>query len=273
MSLEGLKAFFEIGGVVLLLFTFAFGAGALIVNNRLNAIQAKELGDFKIKFEGEQQKTALAQKEAAEAKQIAGGFEIAISTANREAAEANAKAEGFRLDIANANERAASAEQRAAEATLELARFKAPRSLTHIPELIASLEPFKGTEYMFSFVFQDEDSTKLLRALDDVLQRAKWKRVKSQGRFPALEFWGKGGDAVSVGIGTGIAISVESRESLATLQSRQITGLPEYIKAAVALNLSLSSCLSPPQAPSDNKLVDVQPGDSPVLLIGIGKKP
>jgi hypothetical protein len=236
------------------------------VNNRLNAIQAKELGDFKIKFEGEQQKTALAQKEAAEAKQIAGGFEIAISTANQRAAEANAKSEGFRLDIAKANERAA-------DAMLELARIKTPRSLTNIPNLVASLEPFKGTEYMFSFVFQDEDSTKLLRALDDVLQHAKWKRVKSQGGFPALEFWGKGGDAVTVGIGTGVVVSVKSQESLATLQSRQINDLPEYIKAAVVLNKSLSSCLSPPQAPSDNKLVEIQPGDSLVVLIGVGKKP
>jgi hypothetical protein len=33
MSLEGWKALFEIGGVVLLLLTFAFGAGALFVNN------------------------------------------------------------------------------------------------------------------------------------------------------------------------------------------------------------------------------------------------
>ena len=40
MSLEGYKAVFEIGGVVLLLLTFAFGAGALIVNNRLNAIRS-----------------------------------------------------------------------------------------------------------------------------------------------------------------------------------------------------------------------------------------
>jgi len=266
MSLEGWKAFFEIGCVVLLLLTFAFGAGALIVNNRLNAIQAKELGDFKIKFEGEQQKTARAQKEAAEAKQIAGGFERDISTANQRAAEANAKAEEFRLDIARANERAA-------EATLELGRLKAPRSLTHIPELIASLESFKGTEYTFSFVFQDEDSTKLLQALDDVLQRAKWKRVKPPHGFPALELWGKGGDAVTVGIGTGVVVSVKSQESLASLQSKQINDLPEHIRAAIALNLSLPSCLSPPQAPSANKLVDVQQGESSVVLIGIGKKP
>ena len=124
MSLEGWKAFFEIGGVVLLLLTFAFGAGALIVNNRLNAIQAKELGDFRLKFEEEQQKTAFAQKEAAEAKQIAGGFEIAISTANQRAAEANAKAEGFRLDIAKSNERAAEAVQKAEEERLARVRIE-----------------------------------------------------------------------------------------------------------------------------------------------------
>ncbi len=187
----------------------------------------------------------------------------------------NVKEAYLRQELANTNLRAANAEQRAADATLELARIKTPRSLTNIPELVASLEPFKGTEYMFSFVFQDEDSTKLLQALDDVLQRAKWKRVKSQGRFPALEFWGKGGDAVTVGIGTGIAISVESRESLAALQARQINDMPEYIKAAVVLNQGLSSWLSPPQSftTSENKLVHVELGDSRAVLIGVGKKP
>ncbi len=149
MSLEGWKAFFEIGGVVLLLLTFAFGAGALIVNNRLNAIQAKELGDFKIKFEEEQQKTALAQKEAAEAKQIASGFERDISTANQRAAEANAKAEGFRLDIAKANERAAEAERIAEEEGL--ARIKIEERLAsrrigqkQHAELVAALRPYRG---------------------------------------------------------------------------------------------------------------------------------
>jgi hypothetical protein len=149
-------------------------------------------GNFDLELSKQKERTAGAEVEAAEAKKIAGEFEIAISTANQRAAEANAKAEGFRLDIAKANESAASAEQRAAEATLELARIKAPRSLTRIPQLIAALEPFKGTEYTFSFVFQDEDSTKVLHALDDVLQRAQWKRVKPPPGFPALEFWGKG---------------------------------------------------------------------------------
>jgi hypothetical protein len=45
MPLEVWKSVFEIGGVMLLALTFIFGAGALIVNNRLNAIQSKELDE------------------------------------------------------------------------------------------------------------------------------------------------------------------------------------------------------------------------------------
>ncbi|MGB9406871.1 MAG: hypothetical protein WCA89_05000 [Terracidiphilus sp.] len=67
MSLEGYKSLFEIGGVVLLFLTFVFGAGALITSNRINVVQSQELRDFKLRIEDEQQKTALAQKEAAEA--------------------------------------------------------------------------------------------------------------------------------------------------------------------------------------------------------------
>src|SRR5216683_736374 len=113
MSLEVWKAIFEIGGVVLLALTFVFGAGALVVNNRLNVVQGRELDDFKLKFEGEQQKTALAQKEASEAKEKADKFEKDIATANQKAAEAQTTAEGFRRDIALANQRAAEADKTA----------------------------------------------------------------------------------------------------------------------------------------------------------------
>lgn len=67
MSLENWKAVFEIGGVILLFLSFVFGAGALITSNRINVIQARQLKDFQLKIESEQQKTALAQKEAADA--------------------------------------------------------------------------------------------------------------------------------------------------------------------------------------------------------------
>jgi hypothetical protein len=54
MSLEGWKSFFEIGGVALLAATFIFGAGALIVNNRISVIKSGELDTFKLRFEDEQ---------------------------------------------------------------------------------------------------------------------------------------------------------------------------------------------------------------------------
>jgi len=98
MPLEFWKSFWEIGGVVLLAGTFLFGAGALIVNGKINVKAAKELADFKIKFEGEQQKTAHAQQEASEAKAVAGGFERDIASANKEAAEANERSAALEVE-------------------------------------------------------------------------------------------------------------------------------------------------------------------------------
>ena len=49
MSLESWKSFFEIGALVLLFLTFVFGAGALITASRLNAVQAKELSELRLK--------------------------------------------------------------------------------------------------------------------------------------------------------------------------------------------------------------------------------
>jgi hypothetical protein len=46
MSLEGWKALFEIGGVILLGLTFVFGAGALYFSNRVNAVQDAHLRQF-----------------------------------------------------------------------------------------------------------------------------------------------------------------------------------------------------------------------------------
>ena len=67
MSLEAWKTMFEYGGVMLLFFTFVFAAGAVITTNRINRVQAAELREFRSRIETEQQKTALAQKEKAEA--------------------------------------------------------------------------------------------------------------------------------------------------------------------------------------------------------------
>lgn len=275
MSLEGWKAFFEIGGVVLLLLTFAFGAGALIVNNRLNAIQAKELGDFRLKFEEEQQKTALAQKEAAEAKQIAGGFEVAISTAKQQAAEANAKAEGFRLDIANANQRAADANRIAEEERLKRVQIEErmkPRSLKLSPQALSALKSYKGTEYTFSSVFADEESITLLKQLDSILLSAGWTRVKPPHAFPAINVYGQEQDfAVASSLSSSIKISVDSEISFATLQATPVEQLPAPAGAAVVLAMELTANLAPPQ--DDGVRANVQPGKSMTVRIEIGRKP
>ena len=67
MTLEGLKAIFEIGGVVLLFLTFICGTGALYTSGIINRRQSAELRDFQLRIEGEQQKTAAAQEAAAKA--------------------------------------------------------------------------------------------------------------------------------------------------------------------------------------------------------------
>lgn len=120
MSLEGWKAFFEIGSVVLLLLTFAFAAGALIVNNRLNAIQARELADFGLK----------------------------VATANQRAAEASEKAEQERLARVKIEERLAGWQlepEARARLTERLKAFaKTPFDLSVNPREASFMETLNG---------------------------------------------------------------------------------------------------------------------------------
>ena len=62
ISLEGLKSFFEIGGVVLLFLTFAFAAVALIVSNRINARQSEQLRQFNLVLSEQQERAATAER-------------------------------------------------------------------------------------------------------------------------------------------------------------------------------------------------------------------
>jgi hypothetical protein len=66
MSLEGWKALFEIGGVILLFLTFVFGAGALITSNRINSRQEVHLREFNKQLTDAQQEIGIAKERAAE---------------------------------------------------------------------------------------------------------------------------------------------------------------------------------------------------------------
>ncbi len=300
MSLEAWKSFFEIGGVVLLAATFVFGAGALIVNNRINVIASRELDDFKLRFEGEQQKTAHAQQEAAEAKALAGGFEKDIAIANkaaaeaneratkaqanlalaeRQAAEANAKAESSRLDIAKANEGAAQAQAQvagamaeAAKANLDLQRIRTPRSLVNAAALTESLRTFNGTEYVVIGCFQDQDSVNLLVQLDKALEDAGWKRGKlPQGSAADIQLNIAKDFAVPITTRSGVYVGAQSTETIDTLKETPAALLPEYIRAAMALKGGLASGIDPPEG--DFGPLPVDPGNSTSVFILIGKKP
>ena len=191
MSLEFLKSIFEIGGVALLALTFIFGAGALIVNNRLNALQSKELDDFKLRFEGEQQKTALAQMEAAEAKQLAGGFERDIAVANQKSGEANERTARLEIEASSQRERAANLEMEALKLRKELALQGARENLLagdNRQKLVQALKPFAGqrVDVRYSAVVMmvnsevvtltplGDDNVGLASALVGVMKDAGW---------------------------------------------------------------------------------------------------
>jgi hypothetical protein len=301
-SLEFWKNLFEIAGVVLLLLTFIAGASVLWFSRKLNDRQAaqlrqfdKDLTDAKTKLGEQQERAAAAEKALKGVDAKTEGFRLAIAKANeratkaqeslalaeQHAAEANAKAEGFRLDIAKANKSAAEAQAQvaaataeAAKANLELARLKTPRSLTRVPELVASLAPFTGTEYVFTSVFQDEDSIFLLRSIDDVLQKAGWKRGKSVGGFPGINPYGKDVPdfSVPIGFGTGVQVSTEAPRPF-DFDKVQIKDLPPYIQAAGTLKFALAQCISPLQENSTGKVAEVGQGTSTIIRIAVGKKP
>ena len=197
------------------------------------------------------------------ARQEADTFEKDIRTAKRDAAEAKAL-------LSDARQLAAEAKQQAGEATVGVSQLKANRSLKNPGELSANLKKFGKTEYAFSGVFADEESIGLLMQINDALQRAGWQRVKGVHHFPALGLFGKDDDVGTI-VTTGIFISVESPESLASLQALRLDKLPSPVNAAVALNAGLSSGIFPQDV--NPKLVNVQMGTSKTVQISVGKKP
>ncbi len=77
----------------------------------------------------------------------------------------------FHLDSEEAKAQAAQAEQRAAEASLELAKLKAPRTLR--PEqqnrIIAKLNPFGGTKFDIGLMPSDPEAEMLLTVVESML--------------------------------------------------------------------------------------------------------
>lgn len=67
MSIESLKTFFDVGTVILLFLTFAFGAGVLITGNIINKQQEERLREFNKKLAEAQTNLGQQQERAAKA--------------------------------------------------------------------------------------------------------------------------------------------------------------------------------------------------------------
>lgn len=237
-------------------------ASAALVNSGTALAQSKEAetksGDAIDKARKAQESLGNAENEANKAQRASSNALTISKDANQIAHDARQEADSFEKDIAQATE--------------ELNRLKASRSLTRESEMVSALRPFKGTEYFFASVFADDDSIKLLQKLDGVLQQAEWKRVGFPGPFPYETFnlFGNTGGSTPAGVSTGIQVSVDSGESVRSLQALPLDKLPPLVRAAVVLNTTVSSHLFPPQA--DTK-VAIQPGPSKAVHITVGKKP
>ena len=224
-------------------------------------------------------KTGAAEGAMKNATNEASSARTAASNALTLASGARREADSFEKDIVSAKTQAAEAEshfadasREAAEAREELNRLKTPRSLINASDFATALQGFKGTEYTFSSVFADEESIDLLKEIDSALQLAGWKRVKPSPGFPSINVYGKDVDfSVVSSLQTGIHISIDSSEPVASLKSMPDGDLPAHIRAATNLSISLSPHLSPPQKGIIE--VNVEQGTSATVRIAVGKKP
>ena len=157
MSLEWWKAFFEIGGVVLLLLTFAFAGGALIVNNRLNTIQAAQLRQF--------------DKNLTDAK-------TELGKQQERAANADSRVAGLEQDVAAAKTEMAKQQARAATAERELLELKERLAHRRISEadhdkFVATLLPFAKSRVEIERL-GDAEASRFADDLLSVFRDAKW---------------------------------------------------------------------------------------------------
>lgn len=225
-------------------------------------------------------KAETAQSSLGKAEDEANNAQTAASSALALANGARQEADSFEKDITSAKKQAADAEshlaealRQAAAATDELNRLKTPRTLTNASAVVEALKEFKDTEYTFASVFADEESIGLLKQIDSVLQLAGWKRIKPEGAIVIPHVLGKDVDfAVPPGTGTGVSVSVDSLDSVASLRSRPRALQSTSLKAALAFRDNISSSLVPPQQGGVNKDVIVESGSSKTVRIFVGKK-
>src|ERR1700682_5440307 len=121
-------------------------------------------------------------------KKVEDARQLELTQLNNETARLTKEATDARAAIAGANERAAEATQKAQEASLELARLKAPRVLTReqIDRIVDKLKQFSGTEYDITISESDPEILGFVAAIELVLSTSGWTELDWQGTGEAL---------------------------------------------------------------------------------------
>jgi hypothetical protein len=157
MSIEGVKSFFDVGAIILLFLTFAFGVGAYVTGNVINKRQAEQLRQFDKSLT--YAKTELGRQQE--------------RTAN-----ADARVAGLEADAANAKSEMAKQQTRAANAEralLELQHRLAHRRINQSDHdrLVVSLRPFRGSVVQL-FKLGDAEAAQFADDLLTILHDAGW---------------------------------------------------------------------------------------------------
>jgi hypothetical protein len=221
-----------------------------------------------------------ARLNAGTAKQSAIEAAGASTRAREEAQGARNEADSLGREVISVKQQAADAGLQLTEAlkqavalTAELQRLKSPRSLTDIPKLTDTLRALRGTEYTLN-VFQDDESIRLTRAVDEVLRKAGWIRKQPEitRGVPALVLFNADNkEPVPVCVETGILIHLQAEESLEIIQKHGPHYLPKDEQAAATLLAAFGESLSPSDDHNVNFVHDAGPRES--LTICVGKKP
>ena len=199
MSVEWWKSFFEIGGVVLLFLTFAFGAGFVLTGKIVSQRQEtqlrqfdKDLTDAKNDLVKQQERAAKAEQDAAYAKTTAAQTSERATILEKDAAEANATQKRVEIDLARQQEKTATAER----ALLQLQRRMEPRRISadQRARLVEILSNGPKGKVSINCVLGDAEGQAFADDIDSVLKASGWDNSGvNQGVY-------SGGNPVGFGI-------------------------------------------------------------------------
>ena len=115
-------------------------------------------------------------------------YDAEIARLHLRTAGLTADAEKSRAAIAEANARAAEATQKAEEASLELAKYRAPRTLTREQRgrIVDKVKQFSGTEYDIALSDSDPEILGFVSLIELTLSTAGWIGVDWKGKGEAL---------------------------------------------------------------------------------------